>query len=119
MVAVTFNIEWYTTKSVPVRQERAEDRQSAIDKVAASIAEFGWRQPIVVDAKASSPWGTSVGAANTAEAGEGPVTCQRFERRPRSGVSADDNRSNRGRDWTLICSGRSCRPEDERLRPGG
>jgi len=38
-------------KVIPYAKNARKIRQSAIDKVAASIAEFGWRQPIVVDAK--------------------------------------------------------------------
>jgi ParB-like chromosome segregation protein Spo0J len=63
---VTFNIEWWDIdKVIPYAKNARKIRQSAIDKVAASIAEFGWRQPIVVDARALSPWATCGGARRT------------------------------------------------------
>jgi DNA modification methylase len=49
---VTFNFEWWDIdRVIPYARNARKISQAAIDKVAASIAEFGWRQPIVVDAK--------------------------------------------------------------------
>src|SRR5690242_19906993 len=45
-----FNIEWWPVeKPIPYARNARKLSASAIDKVAASIKEFGWRQPIVVD----------------------------------------------------------------------
>lgn len=41
---------WPIDRPVPYAKNPRKIPQSAIDKVAASINEFGWRQPIVVDA---------------------------------------------------------------------
>jgi DNA modification methylase len=41
--------EWPIDRPIPYARNAREIPQSAIDKVAASIDEFGWRQPIVVD----------------------------------------------------------------------
>src|ERR1700680_4790881 len=40
---------WPIERPSPYTRNAREIPQSAIDKVAASIDEFGWRQPIVVD----------------------------------------------------------------------
>ncbi len=40
---------WQIDRVIPYARNAREIPQSAIDKVAASIKEFGWRQPIVVD----------------------------------------------------------------------
>ena len=49
---MTFNIEWWDIdKVIPYARNARKIPQVAIDKVAASIQEFGWRQPIVVDKK--------------------------------------------------------------------
>jgi DNA modification methylase len=40
---------WHIDRVIPYARNAREIPQSAIDKVAASIKEFGWRQPIVVD----------------------------------------------------------------------
>ena len=40
---------WPIKKIRPYERNPREIPQRAIDKVAASIQEFGWRQPIVVD----------------------------------------------------------------------
>jgi hypothetical protein len=40
---------WQIDGVIPYARNAREIPQSAIDKVAASIREFGWRQPIVVD----------------------------------------------------------------------
>ena len=42
-------IEWPIDKPIPYARNARNIPPSAIDKVAASIKEFGWRQPIVVD----------------------------------------------------------------------
>lgn len=42
---------WPTSKPIPYARNARKIPQSAIDKVAASIQEFGFRQPIVVDKK--------------------------------------------------------------------
>jgi hypothetical protein len=41
---------WPIDKLIPYARNARKIPQAAIDKVAASIKEFGWRQPIVVDA---------------------------------------------------------------------
>jgi len=41
---------WLIDKLIPYVRNARKIPQAAIDKVAASIREFGWRQPIVVDA---------------------------------------------------------------------
>ena len=41
---------WPIDRPLPYAKNPRKIPQSAIDKVAASIKEFGWRQPIVVDA---------------------------------------------------------------------
>jgi ParB-like chromosome segregation protein Spo0J len=41
--------QWPIDRLIPYARNAPEIPQSAIDKVAASIEEFGWRQPIVVD----------------------------------------------------------------------
>ena len=41
---------WLIDKLFPYARNARKIPQAAIDKVAASIHEFGWRQPIVVDA---------------------------------------------------------------------
>ena len=41
---------WLIDKLIPFARNARKIPQAAIDKVAASIREFGWRQPIVVDA---------------------------------------------------------------------
>jgi DNA modification methylase len=49
---VTFTIAWWDIdRVIPYARNARKISQAAIDKVAASIQEFGWRQPIVVDAK--------------------------------------------------------------------
>src|ERR1700693_3292389 len=40
---------WLLEKITPYARNARKIPQSAVDKVAASIQEFGWRQPIVVD----------------------------------------------------------------------
>jgi len=46
----TMKIElWPIDKLIPYARNARKIPQAAIDKVAASIKEFGWRQPIVVD----------------------------------------------------------------------
>jgi ParB-like chromosome segregation protein Spo0J len=40
---------WPIEKLIPYARNARKIPQTAIDKVAASIKEFGWRQPIVVD----------------------------------------------------------------------
>jgi len=42
---------WSTDRPVPYSKNPRKIPQSAIDKVAASIKEFGWRQSIVVNAE--------------------------------------------------------------------
>ena len=41
--------QWSTDKLIPYARNARQIPQGAIDKVAASIREFGWQQPIVVD----------------------------------------------------------------------
>jgi ParB-like nuclease domain len=41
--------EWPIDKPIPYARNARKITQAAIDKVAASIQEFGWQQPIVVD----------------------------------------------------------------------
>jgi len=44
-------IDWPIDRPIPYARNAREIPQSAVDKVAASIKEFGWQQPIVVDAE--------------------------------------------------------------------
>ena len=99
---MTFNIEWWDIdKVIPYAKNARKIRQSAIDKVAASIAEFGWRQPIVVDAKGVIAVGhVRWGAANKLKLEKVPVHVA-------SDLTDDqikayrlmDNRSNEETDW--------------------
>jgi len=43
---------WAIDRVIPYARNARDISQTAIDKVAASIKEFGWRQPIVVDNEA-------------------------------------------------------------------
>jgi ParB-like chromosome segregation protein Spo0J len=40
---------WPTDRPIPYARNARKISQAAVDKVASSIKEFGWRQPIVVD----------------------------------------------------------------------
>src|SRR5258708_30489120 len=42
---------WSIEKIIPYARNARLIPQTAVDKVAAAIQEFGWRQPIVVDSK--------------------------------------------------------------------
>src|SRR5450432_4302995 len=42
-------IQWAIDRLIPYARNARKIPQAAIDKVAASVTEFGWRQPIVVD----------------------------------------------------------------------
>ncbi len=44
-------MQWPLSKITPYGRNARKIPPQAIDKVAASIQEFGWRQPIVVDAQ--------------------------------------------------------------------
>ena len=44
-------MQWPLSKITPYVRNARKIPPQAIDKVAASIQEFGWRQPIVVDAQ--------------------------------------------------------------------
>src|SRR5450432_2289714 len=44
-------IQWAIDRLIPYARNARKIPQEAIDKVAASIKEFGWRQPIVVDSE--------------------------------------------------------------------
>jgi len=47
-----FDVEWWPIERViPYERNARIIPQKAVDKVAASLKEFGWRQPIVVDPK--------------------------------------------------------------------
>ena len=41
---------WPITRILPYEMNARKIPRSAVDKVAASLKEYGWRQPIVVDA---------------------------------------------------------------------
>ena len=45
------NIQWAIDRLIPYARNARKIPQEAIDKVAASLKEFGWRQPIVVDSE--------------------------------------------------------------------
>ena len=50
MQTQTFEIQWGPVdRPIPYARNAREIPQVAVDKVAASLQEFGWRQPIVVD----------------------------------------------------------------------
>jgi ParB-like chromosome segregation protein Spo0J len=42
---------WLISRITPYARDARKIPPSAVDKVAASTREFGWRQPIVVDAQ--------------------------------------------------------------------
>src|ERR1035438_3696984 len=44
-------VQWAIDRLIPYARNARKIPQEAIDKVAASIKEFGWRQPIVVDSE--------------------------------------------------------------------
>src|SRR5450432_3938391 len=44
-------IQWAIDRLIPYARNARKIPQEAIDKVAASLKEFGWRQPIVVDSE--------------------------------------------------------------------
>src|SRR5271165_589903 len=43
---------WPIDRLIPYARNARKITEAAVDKVAASIKEFGWRQPIVVDVQA-------------------------------------------------------------------
>ncbi len=50
MQASTFDVEWWDiTRPTPYARNARVISDAAVAKVAASLTEFGWRQPIVVD----------------------------------------------------------------------
>lgn len=50
MAGITFTVEeWACDKVIPYARNARQIPDSAVSKVAASIKEFGWQQPIVVD----------------------------------------------------------------------
>jgi DNA modification methylase len=71
----TFRIEiWPIAKPIPYARNARKIPQQAIDKVAASIKEFGWQQPIVVDVEGVIVVGhTRLLAAQKLELAEVPV----------------------------------------------
>src|SRR6267154_1947840 len=44
-------VQWAIARLIPYARNARKIPQAAIDKVAASIHEFGWQQPIVVDSE--------------------------------------------------------------------
>src|ERR1043165_8130786 len=65
-------VSWPITRLIPYARNARTIPQTAVDKVAASINEFGWQQPIVVD-----PDGVSVaGHVRRLAASKGMVTCR-------------------------------------------
>jgi DNA modification methylase len=99
---VTFNIEWWDIdKVIPYAKNARKIRQAAIDKVAASIAEFGWRQPIVVDAKGVIAVGhVRWGAANKLKLEKVPVhVASDLTDAQIKAYRLMDNRSNEETDW--------------------
>ena len=46
---------WPLERIIPYARNARKIPSAAVDKVAASIQEFGWRQPIVVDGKWTEP----------------------------------------------------------------
>jgi DNA modification methylase len=105
---VTFNIEWWDIdKVIPYAKNARKIRQSAIDKVAASIQEFGWRQPIVVDAKGVIAVGhVRWGAAKKLKLAQVPVhVASDLTDAQIKAYRLMDNRSNEETDWDfdLLC----------------
>ena len=99
---MTFNIEWWDIDKVTQYAKNARKiRQSAIDKVAASIAEFGWRQPIVVDAKGVIAVGhVRWGAAGKLKLEKFPVHVASYLIDAQiKAYRLMDNRSNEETDW--------------------
>ena len=99
---MTFNIEWWDIeKVIPYAKNARKIRQSAIDKVAASIAEFGWRQPIVVDKKGVIAVGhVRWGAAKKLKLEKVPVhVASDLTDAQIKAYRLMDNRSNEETDW--------------------
>jgi hypothetical protein len=110
---VTFNIEWWDIdKVIPYAKNARKIRQSAIDKVAASIAEFGWRQPIVVDAKGVIAVGhVRWGAAKKLKLEKVPVhVASDLTDAQIKAYRLMDNRSNEETDWDTGCQLSALRP---------
>jgi len=99
---VTFNIEWWDIdKVIPYARNARKISQAAVDKVAASIAEFGWRQPIVVDAKGVIAVGhVRWGAAKKLQLAQVPVhVASDLSDAQIKAYRLMDNRSNQETDW--------------------
>ena len=92
---------WSIDKITPYARNARQIPPEAVDKVASSIREFSFRQPIVVDAKESSSAGTRgfwrLGSSGCARSRyTSPIT----SRRPRSEpIAYSDNRSHEESTW--------------------
>lgn len=94
---------WPIDRPVPYARNARKISQKAVDKVAASIKEFGWKQPIVVDGEGVIIVGhTRLQAARKLAQSEVPVVIA-SDLTP-SQVKAYrlmDNRSNQETDWDI------------------
>src|ERR1700676_3259118 len=105
---------WPIDKVIPFARNARKIRAKAVDKVAASIKEFGWRQPIVVDREGVIICGhTRLLAATKLGREQVPVhVAQNLSPAQVRAYRLMDNRSHEETDWDLELLG----PELEELR---
>ena len=105
---------WPIDKVIPFARNARKIPASAVDKVAASIKEFGWRQPIVVDREAVIICGhTRLLAARKLGLEQVPVhVAENLSPAQVRAYRLMDNRSHEETDWDLELLG----PELEELR---
>src|SRR5579872_6667542 len=105
---------WPTEKPVPYARNARKIPERAIDKVAASLKEFGWRVPIVVDRDGVIICGhTRLLAAKKLALREVPVhVAENLTPAQVKAYRLMDNRSHQETDWDLELLG----PELEELR---
>src|SRR6202022_3710894 len=105
---------WPIDKVIPFARNARKIPPSAIDKVAASIKEFGWRQPIVVDREGVIICGhTRLLAARKLGIEQVPVhVAENLSPAQVRAYRLMDNRSHEETDWDLELLG----PELEELR---
>src|ERR1700682_5019342 len=105
---------WPIDKVIPFARNARKIPASAVDKVAASIKEFGWRQPIVVDREGVIICGhTRLLAARKLGIEQVPVhVAENLSPAQVRAYRLMDNRSHEETDWDLELLG----PELEELR---
>ena len=109
-----FTVEWWPTdKPIPYARNARKVSERAIDKVAASLKEFGWRAPIVVDKHGVIVCGhTRLLAAKKLGLKEVPVhVADNLTPAQVKAYRLMDNRSHEETDWDLELLG----PELEEL----